>query len=600
MTTITLDSNPAAGSAQPIGNKRNPGFWSLFASFRQHYWLMALVIGSGILTQGAAIATAALGAYLVSLALETYSAAALVPWLWWMGGLVLLRGLMAWAESWLAHDLSYRILAGLRNQMYWALERLSPGYLLDQRSGNLAATAMSDIEITEWFYAHTAGTFVVTVVVASTTLITLTIVHWALTLALLPFIALVIIVPLWLRQRAEQQGRELRLRVGALNSEIVDSVQGLREVVAFGQGREQLAKLEQHTHALLGVQLAHGKRAGLESAFTNILIAAGMLSVLTTAAWLTTQGSLSSLMFPMSVILAAYIFGPIAAITGVARNFGIISAAAERAFGLIHKPGLVTDRVTVAPAGKIETHLRFERVSFHYGPDLPDALRAVSFDVMPGETVALVGHSGAGKSTCASLILRFWDVTEGAVTIGGHDLRDFPQSALRDLIALVPQDVYLFNASLRENIRLGKPEASNEEVEQAARDALAHDFIAALPYGYETNAGERGLQLSGGQRQRIAIARALLKNSPLLVMDEAVSNLDTENERALQLAMTRLRAGRTTLIIAHRLSTIRSADRIVCLDQGQVAEIGSHADLSANNGVYARLVESQQSGILPE
>jgi ABC-type multidrug transport system fused ATPase/permease subunit len=539
-----------------------------------------------------------LGAYLVSLALETRNGQVLFPWLWLMGGLVLLRGTMAWAESWLAHDLAYRILAGLRNKMYWALERLSPGYLLDQRSGNMAAAAMSDIEITEWFYAHTAGTFVVTVVVASSALVALVSIHWALMLVMLPFIILVIITPIWLRQRAEQQGRELRSRVGELNSEVVESVQGLREIVAFGQGQAQLEKLERQTGALLNIQLAHGKRAGLESAATNVLIALGMLSVLATAAWLTTQGALSPSLFPMSVILAAYTFGPITAVTGVARNFGIISAAAERAFDLIHKPGLVTDRVSQPPAGPVEAHLRFEQVSFRYGPDLPDALRTVSFEVTPGETVALVGHSGAGKSTCASLILRFWDVTEGAVTIGGYDLRDFPQSALRDLIALVPQDVYLFNTTLRENIRLGKPEASDEEVEQAARDALAHDFIVALPQGYETSAGERGLQLSGGQRQRIAIARALLKNSPLLVMDEAVSNLDTENERALQVAMARLRTGRTTLIIAHRLSTIRSADRIVCLDQGQVAEIGSHAELIAKGGVYARLVESQQSGIL--
>ncbi|MFC7107019.1 ABC transporter ATP-binding protein [Nonomuraea rubra] len=241
----------------------------------------------------------------------------------------------------------------------------------------------------------------------------------------------------------------------------------------------------------------------------------------------------------------------------------------------------------------MEPRVRFDDVRFRYAPDLPEAITGVTLDLAPGETLALVGHSGAGKSTCASLLMRMWDVTAGAITIGGHDVRDFPQEDLRRLITLVPQDVYLFNIPLRDNIRLGRPNATDDEVETAARAAHAHDFITALPDGYDTLPGELGARLSGGQRQRIAIARALLKDAPILIMDEAVSNLDAESEQEVAAAMTAARHDRTTLIIAHRLSTIRTADRIIVLDGGGVAETGTHAELIDRDGAYTRLLATQ-------
>jgi ATP-binding cassette subfamily C protein CydC len=280
----------------------------------------------------------------------------------------------------------------------------------------------------------------------------------------------------------------------------------------------------------------------------------------------------------------------------VAKELGVVAAAGERIFTLLEARPAVSDRPGARAPGRVEPHVRFDRVTFRYGSGLPDAVRDVSFEIQPGETVALVGHSGAGKSTCAHLLLRFWDVAAGAITIGGHDLRDLPQRALRELLSLVPQDVYLFNQSIADNVRMARPDAGDAEVELAARAALAHEFITAeLPDGYDTVVGERGARLSGGQRQRVAIARALLKNAPVLVMDEAVSNLDAESERALEVAMARARSGRTTLVIAHRLSTILAADRVVVLADGRVAESGTHLELLARGDVYARLIGAQAS-----
>ena len=581
----------------PRSGRFGSGFWQLLRILRPYYWLMGITVLTGILNHGFMIAAAGIGAYMVGRVATGAAAEDLYFSAFVLGGAVAGKAVAAWAEMWLAHDLAYRILAELRIWLYQALDRLAPGYLLDRRSGDLSTAAMADVDTMEWFYAHTVGTFIVAVLVPMGALLTLAAMHWLLPLALLPATMAVATVPFWLRKRAAAQGQRLRETLGSLNAEVVDGVQGLREVVAFGQGQRFLQELLQSSRSLVSAQVAHGRRAGGEHAVTSVLMTLGMVSIVISAAYLVSSGSLAPALYPVVIILAIFIFAPVANITGIAESFGVISAAADRAFAVLNAPAPVRDTAAAAPSGPVVPRIEFKDVSFHYAPELPPALDAASFSVEPGESVALVGHSGAGKSTCIHLLMRFWDVTDGAITVGMHDVRAFPQSALRELIAWVPQDIYLFNMTIRENIRLARPDALDAEVEEAARVALAHEFIMRMPQGYETNAGERGVQMSGGQRQRIAIARAVLKDAPIVVMDEAVSNLDAENERLLREALARVRAGRTSLVIAHRLSTIRNADRIIVLEKGRTVEVGPHDSLLAARGVYADLVSFQQRAI---
>ncbi len=557
---------------------------------------ISLGIITGTIHQGVAIAGSAFGAYLVSLALTGSPAAAMIPGLWILITLIILRALMSYAEMWFAHKAAYGILATLRVKLYRAIEKIAPAYLLNKRTGDLSSTLMSDVETLEWFYAHTYGAAVIAVVVPVLVLITIAIlIHPLLALILIPWLALTVSIPFWFKDKADEDGRKIRESLAVVNAEVVDGIQGVREILSFGYESFYLKKIKEVNKVLTTLQTKYGSRQGVESALLNSAMSAGLISVTALSAYLASVGAIGKEWYAVAVILSIYVFMPVTAISTMARNFGVMQSSTDRVFTVLETPETVKD--LVGESGKItgQVDVSFEHVDFRYNEQLPLVLKDVTFRITPGEVIALVGYSGAGKSTCANLLLRFWDVAGGCVRVGGQDVRNLRQRELRDKIAVVPQDVYLFNCSINENIRLGKPDASDADVMRAAEDARIHDFIMGLPEQYNTVVGERGVQLSGGQRQRIAIARALLKDAPILIMDEAVSNLDTKNEEELRLALDRLRADRTTMVIAHRLSTILSADRIVVLENGEVVQIGKHEDMIKENGPYRNLISSQYS-----
>ncbi|GAA2839772.1 thiol reductant ABC exporter subunit CydC [Nonomuraea rubra] len=572
------------------------GLRPLLAVVRPYRLHLAGAIGSGVLDQALTVAIAAVGAWVAGAAITGAGVAELRPGLIVLACLVIPRAVLAFVESHIAHDMAFRILVDIRERLYAGFERIAPAHPKGHRSGDLASTVMDDVERLEVFFAHTLSPLCVAVVVPTGSLAALWFIHPVLALVILPIAALVAFVPAWLRKRATVQGRAWRLHLGRLNATAVDGVQGLREIATFGQEERYLTRLGEHGRDLHEAQLAHGSRVGVERAVTDLLIGLGVVGVLAGSAVLVATGTMPVVLYPTAVVLAAAALAPVTKLGDAARELGVVAAAGERIFAVVDAPAMAPEPASPRPLPALPMALdvSFRNVSFRYGPDLPPAVSGITFDLAAGETVALVGHSGAGKSTITNLLLRFWDPESGSVRIAGHDLRDLADHELRELICVVPQEIYLLNRTVAENIALGRPGASQEEIEAAATAALAHDFIVEeLPDGYDTVVGEWGARVSGGQRQRIAIARALLRDAPILILDEPVSNVDAESERLLGLAMARVRAGRTTLLVAHRLSTIRTADRLIVLDHGKVAEIGTHAELVAAGGTYARLIRHQ-------
>ena len=516
-----------------------------------------------------------------------------------LGVFVPLAAFFTWAESWVAHDLAYRLLAEMRVDVYNKLDPLTPAYMVRRRSGDLVSIVGGDVELVEFFFAHTITPAFVAILIPAGVLSTLAFVAWPIALVLSPFLLAVAISPFMAQKRSEGLGDELRSQLGDVHAHMVDSIQGMREISAFGQGSARTAKMVDNSWRFAYFQLRFLKERAFQIGFIEGMTALGGLAVLTIGAWLMTEGEISRPQLILSVILSVAAFAPISDIARTIKQLMETLAAARRLFVVHDEPVPVVDGPGVqAHENGLSPAISFDHVGFSYGHGEAQALHGVSFDVEAGQTVALVGRSGAGKTTCANLVMRFWDPGEGHVRLSGHDLRDYELEDLRRQIALVSQDTYLFNANIRDNLRLGKIETSDSEVETAAQQANAHEFITAFPDGYDTLVGERGMQLSGGQRQRVSIARAILKNAPVLILDEATSHLDAVNERQVRQALETLMAGRTTVVIAHRLSTIRDADRIVVLDNGHAVEQSSHHDLLASHGLYSHLVATQLVGAI--
>ena len=507
-----------------------------------------------------------------------------------------IAGIFHWLESWISHDMAFRLLSEMRIALFRKLDTLAPAYMVRRRTGDMVGMATYDIELVEYFFAHTVAPAFVAIIVPSLVLVSLFLYGWQMALALIPFLLIVAGSPFFLRKRVDEMGSKAREALGEMNAFAVDSIQGLSEIIAFNCIQEKKNKLIETTDYHHRVRLPFFRDLTLQNTIFELCTGLGGLAVVITGAISVGHGNLDSAILPLLVILSMSAFLPISEISNVSRQLADTLGSTRRIHKVSEEKPMVFDGPGAAIKSKHEgMKVSFLDVDFSYECSSSKTLNRVNINAEAGNTIAIVGPSGAGKTTIAHLMMRYWDPKGGCILLDGIDIREFKLSELRSKIALVAQDTYLFNNTLRENILIANPNASKDQLHTAIEKASLSSFISNLPNGLNTNVGEFGMRLSGGQRQRVSIARAFLKDSPILILDEATSHLDAINENIVRKSLHGLMKSRTTLVIAHRLSTIKNSDLIIVLDHGSVIEAGRHEELLKNDKLYARLVFHQSA-----
>ena len=564
---------------------------SLLLAIKPYTGEMTLAILSSLLKQSCIIGAAGITSYMAGLALNKTLPGDAGTYVIILTVCILGRAAFQYGEMLFAHDVAFRAIRNYRLALYDQIRKISPACTIKNKTGQLGQTLVGDVEVLELFLAHTFSGFVVAAIMEAVIACVLGNISLILMAAMLVTSVLLVMIPYLLKKKAKKQGDEVRDGLAEANSLMVEGIQGIREITMLHYEASYIGQLEEKLNRLNQAQKKYGERKGTEGMLTHLLSGGFIIFVLVVSAALVVNGEMDTAMYPVAVMLSTVILSPVMELAAVAQDMGLVIASADRIQGILHTAPAVKD-TGVQTCDTDIRNIRFENVSYVYA-DGNEVLHGVHLELEPEKVTVLVGHSGAGKSTCANLLLRYYDVNNGQITINNTDIRDYTMESLRKNISAVPQETYLFHESIRENIRIGRPDATDEDVIKAAKAARAHEFIRHLPDGYDTITGEQGFRLSGGERQRISIARAILRNTPVILFDEAVSNLDTDNEKYIQEMLRSRLQGKTVLMIAHRLSTILSADKVVVLDHGKVLDSGTHEELMGRCEIYRHLVEQQ-------
>ncbi len=572
-------------------------FWRLLklaAPFRGWMSLAALL---GFASIGSSIGLMTTSAYIIAKAALHPSIADLQVAIVGVRFFGIARGVFRYLERYVSHQVSFRLLARLRVWFYEMLEPLAPARLMEYKSGDILSRIIADIETLEQFFVRVVAPPMVAGLVASLMWFFMRSYGLWLAVSSLAFLALGGIgLPLLTRKLSQGLGRRMVTVRSELNLAMLDGIQGLAEVLAFGYEEHHQQRVAALSRELASLQGRMARIGGLHASLTVLLMNLATLVVLVIAIPLVTTGRLDGIYLALLVLAAMASFEAVSSLPLAFQYLENSLEAAQRLFEIVDVQSAVYDPLPPSPIPK-GYGLSVKDARFRYAADELPALDGVSFHLPQGGSLAIVGPSGGGKSTLVNLLLRFWEYEAGWILLGGHELRAYQQEDLRRMIGVVSQHTHLFNATVRDNLLVARPDAGHADVVRAAQQAQIHEFIQSLPEGYDTWIGEQGLRLSGGQRQRLAIARALLKDAPFLILDEPTANLDSLTERAVMETIQALMAGRTTLIITHRLVGLESVDQILVLRRGRIVERGSHHDLCQMRGLYQHLWELQNQAL---
>jgi ATP-binding cassette, subfamily B, bacterial MsbA len=504
-----------------------------------------------------------------------------------------LKGACDYAGNYLISFTGFSAVTDLRNAVFEKVLRQGAEFFESNSTGRLMSSVMNDIEKIQTATSNMLVDLMRQIFVVIGLLVVVMQTNWRLALVSLTVLPVVMIPTARIGRRIRSTSRRTQEHFGELSQILQETISGHAVVHAFNAEQYESSRFRAAARRMLRSNLRYVVQQALASPLIEICGAGTICLLLWYARAEIKTHDLTAGQFMGFIVALLMLYEPVKRLTGIHNIFQQAIGAAQKVFEYLDREEEIQEKPKAARLDSFTQSIRFDGVGFRYPTAEGYQLQSVNLEVKAGEVVAIVGPSGAGKSTLANLAPRFYDVTSGRILIDGKDIRDFTLASLRSKIGLVAQDTFLFNDTVARNIAYGRTDVPMEKIEEAARNALAHEFIEALPNGYETSIGERGVRLSGGQRQRLSIARAMLKNAPILILDEATSHLDTESELLVQRALANLMVDRTVIVIAHRISTIRRADKIVVIDRGQIVETGSHEELVNGNGIYQRLHELQ-------